>query len=521
MAIDACENQVRQDEDIISFFKILTGLVATSVYLPILLFVVYLFPKYGTCGTLPLISPNIAILIACLTCGFIVFRKKGAYFATYKGELFLKVIALIGTVLAPVILLHKYTWPLMLALIGLGVAAVCFLWFLCLTKYSRIVIEMLLFMAVVICGVVFCALILLDVSLYPALCVGCASMLICCAVLFSEKGLTSTGNMLISSEASRERAITANTDRWTFATIGLNMGFTLGLIYCLHLAEIIQGADGYNTTCFVAVVLVAIALSIIFVLFSGTNLSCSLRNMSKDYLAFTVTLGAVPILFLSPIEQLVCCGVLLTVSITQVLIAISASIEFVRFEELSPAWYMGEDAFISGGIAVGLLLAWLCSLEPSDSLILPVCVLLVVLFNVFAQTFIVKGAYPTLAFFQEGLEDASVGAQTPDVVPSKEEFDDIWKKKITHLGETYLLSPRQTEILELLAKGRSAKYIGEYFCISLSTVKSHIATIYSKLDIHSRQALLTIVEETDVPTDKTPLDLTDERHTHNRSNRVV
>jgi len=63
------------------------------------------------------------------------------------------------------------------------------------------------------------------------------------------------------------------------------------------------------------------------------------------------------------------------------------------------------------------------------------------------------------------------------------------------VAKLYQLSPRETEIIALLAKGRNAAYIQEALVISPHTVKSHIYNIYRKLDIHSQQKLMDFVED--------------------------
>lgn len=63
------------------------------------------------------------------------------------------------------------------------------------------------------------------------------------------------------------------------------------------------------------------------------------------------------------------------------------------------------------------------------------------------------------------------------------------------IADRYLLSRRETEVLFLLAKGHNASYIQDKLCVSLSTAKTHISHIYRKLDIHSQQELLNMVEE--------------------------
>jgi DNA-binding NarL/FixJ family response regulator len=52
-----------------------------------------------------------------------------------------------------------------------------------------------------------------------------------------------------------------------------------------------------------------------------------------------------------------------------------------------------------------------------------------------------------------------------------------------------LLSPRQREVLRLIAEGYSSKNIAAKFGISESTVKSHRKIIMDKLDIHDRVEL--------------------------------
>lgn len=56
------------------------------------------------------------------------------------------------------------------------------------------------------------------------------------------------------------------------------------------------------------------------------------------------------------------------------------------------------------------------------------------------------------------------------------------------------LTPREREILELLARGRTKAHIAEAFFISENTVRNHVKHIYAKLDVHDRQELIDAVE---------------------------
>ena len=60
------------------------------------------------------------------------------------------------------------------------------------------------------------------------------------------------------------------------------------------------------------------------------------------------------------------------------------------------------------------------------------------------------------------------------------------------------LTARERDVFNLYIVGRSAPYIAEKLVISESTVKSHLQHIYTKCDVHSRQELMDLVEDTDV-----------------------
>lgn len=57
------------------------------------------------------------------------------------------------------------------------------------------------------------------------------------------------------------------------------------------------------------------------------------------------------------------------------------------------------------------------------------------------------------------------------------------------------LSPREAEVLALLAEGHSRTFIMEKLVISDATVKSHTNHIYQKLGVYSKQDLITLVRE--------------------------
>ena len=69
-----------------------------------------------------------------------------------------------------------------------------------------------------------------------------------------------------------------------------------------------------------------------------------------------------------------------------------------------------------------------------------------------------------------------------------------FKERCTKLARDCGLTPRETEILILFAKGRSAARIQEELVISRGTVTTHLQHIYRKVDVHSKQELLDAIE---------------------------
>ncbi len=57
----------------------------------------------------------------------------------------------------------------------------------------------------------------------------------------------------------------------------------------------------------------------------------------------------------------------------------------------------------------------------------------------------------------------------------------------THVSETgETLTPREVEVLKLLAEGHSNQSIAEELVVAIGTVKRHVNSILGKLDVQSR-----------------------------------
>lgn len=69
-----------------------------------------------------------------------------------------------------------------------------------------------------------------------------------------------------------------------------------------------------------------------------------------------------------------------------------------------------------------------------------------------------------------------------------------WDAAVAQLAARHRLSGRETEVMALAARGRDSRVIQEALGVSPSTVSTHMQNMYRKLDIHSRQELIDLIE---------------------------
>ena len=105
-------------------------------------------------------------------------------------------------------------------------------------------------------------------------------------------------------------------------------------------------------------------------------------------------------------------------------------------------------------------------------------------------------ATPPAGAATPGMQGGQTSGAASDVAPA-ETLADLTASRIQDVSHTYHLSRRETDVFALLAQGRSIPYIAETLVISENTVRSHAQRIYAKLDVHSKQQLLDLVQGTD------------------------
>lgn len=117
-----------------------------------------------------------------------------------------------------------------------------------------------------------------------------------------------------------------------------------------------------------------------------------------------------------------------------------------------------------------------------------------------AVSILAGGAVLTLfGYVLYGLHGFSFSEAIQGVVPAVSvreavSSDALMAVVCDELGEARGLTAREREVLGLLAKGRTSKVIQESLTLSYNTVKTHVKRIYRKLDVHSQQELMDVVE---------------------------
>lgn len=90
------------------------------------------------------------------------------------------------------------------------------------------------------------------------------------------------------------------------------------------------------------------------------------------------------------------------------------------------------------------------------------------------------------------------GAFDEDAIADIVDAESNLAKRCENIANTYLLSKRETEVMFLLARGFNSSYIQEKLYISEGTAKTHIRHIYRKVNVHSQQELMRLVEAVDL-----------------------
>lgn len=83
-----------------------------------------------------------------------------------------------------------------------------------------------------------------------------------------------------------------------------------------------------------------------------------------------------------------------------------------------------------------------------------------------------------------------------DLMPEPTRYVGKFRRACKQIETEYGLTNRESEVVELVMRGRSGPFIQDKLVISKNTYQTHMRNIYLKLGVHSQQELLNLLEDT-------------------------
>lgn len=110
-----------------------------------------------------------------------------------------------------------------------------------------------------------------------------------------------------------------------------------------------------------------------------------------------------------------------------------------------------------------------------------------------AKTMPLVALFVAVAFERPGL---GLTAMQPGTDGMCNMTEDICRHAVGILRTGHALSPRESDVCVLLGLGLNRREVAENLCISLETARTHTSNVYRKLEVHSQQELLALIEQT-------------------------
>lgn len=147
------------------------------------------------------------------------------------------------------------------------------------------------------------------------------------------------------------------------------------------------------------------------------------------------------------------------------------------------------------GLGIGLYAIgsaiWLLPLGDSEMMQAPVMVAAIATLYVLSIVMINIGGPRHAAHANAAQKDASPAPDKKTALADR--IAASIEERCLEISHEYGLSPRETEVITLLAQGRTRLYIQEELVLAENTVKTHISHIYKKLGVNNRQDMLDLV----------------------------
>ncbi len=395
--------------------------------------------------------------------------------STGKGAAALAVGALLFGAAAPLASLVCATEGAIIAswvLAGVGGGCLLLLAapFLCSLSHKRLVF----FASIGVVAGAFLFMGTMYLSAYAKVCAVAFLAALSAGLLSYAKKLVSAHVPAVSAAESKERTRTS----WksTAAVLGnsICMGF---MLYCASFAISMEWRFG------------VLGLAAVV---AAASMACDVcheekfneETQLKLFLPCAVT-GFLPIPFFGPWGILVGCVVLVLVFCLQFITNLCAVSENVYLFKLSPIRMFSTSRLWN---LVGILLGYGAGFaafdvfDREDGVASAAVVFVLLALLIMFATFFYQDRYPSLP-----AEDQ------PE--RQEESHRGRWMRKCNAFADQNDLSPREREILVLLAKGHDTDFIQDKLFISKSTIKSHTYNIYKKAGVHSRKELINLIKD--------------------------
>lgn len=172
-------------------------------------------------------------------------------------------------------------------------------------------------------------------------------------------------------------------------------------------------------------------------------------------------------------------------------VSMIALADLIRYKQAQPCRIIGAFFTLScAGQFFGCAIGW------GEQALFPVSEgfsyagLIIMLLLIVASVWWVTEPHLNAFFFGE---KDSLTSNDAEMLPEGLSFE----QRAGLVADAYALTVREKEIAVLFAMGRSATFIAEQLYLSTNTVRTHLMHAYSKLNVHSKQELISLIEAFD------------------------
>ena len=95
-----------------------------------------------------------------------------------------------------------------------------------------------------------------------------------------------------------------------------------------------------------------------------------------------------------------------------------------------------------------------------------------------------------IALMLHRVREATLKRRAREIQRLSEKREQALERKLGSEAELAVLTPRQKEVLQLIAEGQSTRQIAEVLGVSIKTVEAHRANLMDRLEIHDVPGLV-------------------------------